>query len=586
MAVTHRADTAESLRATDIAHLVVPESDVYYLVENWGLTRGEDLLVERVVAEYAGESTPAIDRFPPLRLELDDHHMGLVIQPCRRIELQTDTPEGQRSRVMDARLDWDTVTLLTTADSDEQMLAHIARELRLQIRPAIIVRQMREQEQRQRQSQIRKEGDLLRKIALAIGTDALRDSIPLAALEALTATLGRDLEDREIAQLALASDGYSILSIHSSVLQARGLNPPSQWAGRQAARSWVRQHGFPAEFAGFVSSPRQAETDVDGPPVVGPLHDYQSAIAAQVRSLVSAPATSNRGIVSLPTGAGKTRVAVEALVDELASTDQGRRVIWVAETDELCEQAAQTWSLIWRNSGRRGTPLTVSRLWGSNEVIERDGYQVVVVGISKLLSLTSRPDFEEKYGWLADPMIIVVDEAHRSITTQYTRALSPLGRAKRVADVKVPLLGLTATPFRGFSDSQTKQLATRYQGRLLDEGVFPNDDVYAYLQGLGVLAQVEQRELPGAEIVMTEDEIEQTRKLGSLADSVTTKLSRDRVRNNTIVESILGLPGAPKILLFATSVENARVLASLLTFRGVEARAVSCLLYTSPSPRD
>ena len=33
---------------------------------------------------------------------------------------------------------------------------------------------------------------------------------------------------------------------------------------------------------------------------------------------------------------------------------------------------------------------------------------------------------QEQYGWLMHPAIIVVDEAHRSISPRYTRALSAL----------------------------------------------------------------------------------------------------------------------------------------------------------------
>ena len=253
------------------------------------------------------------------------------------------------------------------------------------------------------------------------------------------------------------------------------------------------------------------------------------------------------------------------------------RILWLAETDELCEQATQTWSQVWRAKGRAGTPMTLSRLWASNEPNERDGHQVVVASLAKLDAVVQRNDgaWEESFGWLANPSIIVVDEAHRSIGQQYTRTLSAMGGTKRVAELTTPLLGLTATPFRGFNATETEQLANRYHRNLLDEGVFPGDDVYGYLQQEGVLARIRHRELQGADLELTEDEIHHATQMRRLPESVENRLGKDDKRNNEIVSSVLDLPEDETALLFATSVENAKVLAALLTYNGVEARAVA-----------
>jgi superfamily II DNA or RNA helicase len=60
-----------------------------------------------------------------------------------------------------------------------------------------------------------------------------------------------------------------------------------------------------------------------------------------------------------------------------------------------------------------------------------------------------------------------------------------------------------------------------------------------------------------------------------LPESVENRLGKDDKRNNEIVSSVLDLPEDETALLFATSVENAKVLAALLTYNGVEARAVA-----------
>lgn len=222
-------------------------------------------------------------------------------------------------------------------------------------------------------------------------------------------------------------------------------------------------------------------------------------------------------------------------------------------------------------------PMTLSRLWAGNEPNERDGHQVVVASLAKLDTVVKRNngDWEESYGWLVNPTIIVVDEAHRSIGQQYTRTLSAMGGTKRVAEMTTPLLGLTATPFRGFNATETEQLANRYHRNLLDEGVFPGDDVYGYLQERGVLARINHRELRGAQLELTHDELEHTNRMRRLPESVENRLGKNDARNTEIVRAVLDLSEAETALLFATSVENAKVLAALLTYNGVEARAVA-----------
>ncbi|WEV78613.1 DEAD/DEAH box helicase family protein [Janibacter cremeus] len=576
VAVTHREDERDSLLAAGIPSIFTTEYDADILVEKWGLSPAEGLLEESVDAEYAGEPTLAVDKFPPLRHALPPDHLELSIQPCNRISLLTSTPRGQRSRPLSSRLEGK--TLLTTAIRGRDLLLEIARETNSTFKPDAVLRRMEQQQREKLRVEIAETDDLLKKLVLAIGVDSLQRSIPRPALDALSDSVDQPLSENEIARLALAMDGYSILANHAKELQRRQLDPPSQWAGRRAAREWVRKLGFPIEFAGFVSTSRDAELEVEGPPRLGPLHAYQVKIAKNVQGLLHNGPRANRGLVSLPTGAGKTRVAVQALVESMAWSADGMRVVWVAETDELCEQAIQTWSVVWRAFGAEGIPLTLSRLWAQNEANERDGFQVVVTSISKLDSIVKRGEgtgsWEVEYGWLKEPALIIVDEAHKSISPQYTRTLAALGGRKRVQDITTPLLGLTATPFRGFNNDETKRLAKRYDENLLDEGVFPDNDVYGHLQDMQVLARIRQIELQGSEITLTDEEIDEATNY-RLADSVTARLGEDGGRNNTILQSILSLDESAKILLFASSVENARVLAALMTFHGVSARDVS-----------
>ena len=52
-------------------------------------------------------------------------------------------------------------------------------------------------------------------------------------------------------------------------------------------------------------------------------------------------------MISLPTGSGKTRVAVQALVDAMRLDEFKGGILWIADRDELCEQAVESWAQVW-----------------------------------------------------------------------------------------------------------------------------------------------------------------------------------------------------------------------------------------------
>lgn len=102
----------------------------------------------------------------------------------------------------------------------------------------------------------------------------------------------------------------------------------------------------------------------------------------------------NRAILTLPTGAGKTRTAVEAIVEAICQAQfSGRFVLWVAQSDELCEQAVEAVREVWTHRsvriindarGQRGRPLRVFRLWGTRAVPDPSDSGIIVASIQKL----------------------------------------------------------------------------------------------------------------------------------------------------------------------------------------------------------
>lgn len=547
--------------------LMKDQLDVEQLIEAWGLENGKTLLEQELSYEGRGEPQILVDVYAKLRLW--DVPPSIKLQRCESIELLTVTNKGTRSRQVRSFLNDD--VLLTTSEEPRAALTDVSEHLGLGLGPAEIqsvLDHIKEQENSEILAQVRNARTVEEKLAALIGEELMRRQVPGAALSAVTGELGRDPNGSELARLVLAVHGVEALEKFKNVISDRGLTPPTQWAGGTSTRRFVADLGFPVEFAGFASDSKPAMFGVDGPADLDPLHDYQTIVTSKVKAMLRGTAEA-RGMVSLPTGAGKTRVAVQALVEEIAEGNLGGPIIWIAQSDELCEQAIETWSFIWRSLGP-SKPLHVGRLWSTNDVDEvGTGIQLIVATPQKLLTCKSK----EGYAWLTENSVVIVDEAHTSVAPMYTEVLEWLGLGRSRKD-KRPLIGLTATPFRNTNIAETSQLAARYDKNRLDEGAFVGDP-YEYLQKKKVLATVEQEVLEGVDIQLSASELAETEKFKDIPRSVQLKLGSNVARNQTILESVASLPEDWTVLLFATSVDNARVLASLLTFRGIPAVAIS-----------
>ncbi|HZL05773.1 MAG TPA: DEAD/DEAH box helicase family protein, partial [Coriobacteriia bacterium] len=348
----------------------------------WGMPRGRDLLQEEVVAEPTGEPNFLVDEFPPLRLVIDIADHDIQLQRCARLVRMNATPRGQVARPLPALRDGDRV--LVTASEPADTLRQVSTALRLEMTQGDIARvleSMASSATDEHRCRIREAPDDDARLVEAVGVDALSRLVPRQALDAMEQE-GRKPEPAEIAALARAVHGVGLLKQLRSVLEDLGLEPPRDWTGRRAARRYVTDLGFPLEWAGFPSTNPPAHERVDGPVTLKPLHSYQVHVTEQLKHLLAGPGP-DRGVVALPTGAGKTRVTVEALVDEIREGGVDGIIVWIAQSEELCEQAAETWTYVWRAIGPPDG-MSIGRLWGSNEITEDPTcFQLVIATIDK-----------------------------------------------------------------------------------------------------------------------------------------------------------------------------------------------------------
>lgn len=407
--------------------------------------------------------------------------------------------------------------------------------------------------------------------------------------EPLLASLGivglQDILQRitptQLAELVLAQLGPATLTTLRETLDAEGLKPPSRW-NTSEARAFVASLGFPDDFAASPESHREAEEYISGPIELPALHDFQREVLDGISDLVRRNSGRRRAVISLPTGGGKTRVTVEAAV-RLVLEPKGsqRSVIWVAQTDELCEQAVQAFRQVWINLGALRTDLRIVRLWGGNPNPAPPDMDKPIVVVASIQTLNSRMG-TEGLAWLRNPGLVVVDECHHAITPSYTNLLrfldAEVHRTNEQPKYEPPILGLSATPFRP-DDVESRRLAQRFDNRWLPA---QQEDLHRRLTQQGVLADVDLEPLPSG-IDLTSEELERLSALEdrwegidfeNLLESINQRLAGDQQRNERLVNRIVGARES-SILFFANSVLHAKEMAARLNISGIKAAAVS-----------
>ncbi|MCW2135108.1 sacsin N-terminal ATP-binding-like domain-containing protein [Arthrobacter sp. VKM Ac-2550] len=425
----------------------------------------------------------------------------------------------------------------------------------------------------------------LRREAQSMESDADRLEVyftPEDLKEKLPSGLWETLEDQglvdattSVAELYLTVNGNDAVKNLRPLFRDLGYRDvPERWTRNSSTLNWLRKMGFNGDFASQPADNLPSSDVIPGAVNLPPLHDYQKKVRDELASAilaVSAEGHRTKAMVEMPTGAGKTRVASQTVLELFSRDLLTGPVLWIAESQELCEQAVQTWGYVWRGLLDE-RPLTVGRLWGSNRVEEPEtDFSVIVATDAQLNAILSDPARATQFEWLRDCAVVVVDEAHRSGSSEvYTRLFRWLGVDGR--NHEKPLVGLSATPFKG-GDSGTTALIRRYGGYLIR--AFESDSPFEEAAQAEVLARVSYRKMPGINVVLGQDEINDAKKFRRVNPKVLERIGRDRNRLRTLVHDIEQLDPDWPVLVFTPSVLSAQVLASTLRYKDISAASVS-----------
>ena len=534
----------------------------------------------------ADAPVPLVDEWPGLRTHLSKERANLELVRCDGFQ-QMDGVNGYEER--DCIIIEGTVYVTRKGDERDEIAA-ILRALGLQLDREQIERillGLTDADVQAERDAVRERATDAERLLAAVGEFELRQRLP--------STLITILERSQSPVVGIRAAMAGIATFHTGALREYRdalvrLDPPKQWAGSQRAVEFVRSLGFGEEWAGERNPRRDPYVEVEGPYSLPELHDYQRKVVGNARRLIHSNGTAGerRGMISMPTGSGKTRVAVQAIVEAMREDGFKGGILWVADRDELCEQAVEAWRQVWASEGAQATQLRISRMWaGQPQPLPTGDMHVIVATIQTLAAKINRqPD---SYGFLADFKLLVFDEAHRSVAPTFTSVMLELGLTRWRRSHEPLLIGLTATPYRGHDVAETARLASRYGSNRLDSGAFTNDDpedVIRELQTMRILAQADHDTIEGGRFSMSDDELQQSRETPWLPRSVEGRIADDIGRTQRIVQAYKEhIDSAWPTLIFATSVEHAQTVAALLASMGVRARAVSAATDTSSRRR-
>jgi DNA repair protein RadD len=300
-----------------------------------------------------------------------------------------------------------------------------------------------------------------------------------------------------------------------------------------------------------------------------PLFSHQRLAATRV--LAALREEPYRVLLHMPTGAGKTRTAMHVIA-RMLNDQEPMLAVWLAHSEELCEQAASEFRSTWESLG--GRPVALHRWWGDHQLRAdqvTDG--LLIAGLAKAYSAGQRSI--EVIGELAGRVrLVVIDEAHQAVAPAYQHVLELLTASGQVS----PLLGLTATPGRTWNDlAEDERLADFFFRRNVQLEVPGYESPVEYLIEQGYLAQTEFVSLNySGDVELSEKDLTELAEALEVPPSIIETLAKHEQRNLVIVNRAEAMVREhQRLLIFAATVEHALLLATVLRARGVAAQAIT-----------
>ena len=262
------------------------------------------------------------------------------------------------------------------------------------------------------------------------------------------------------------------------------------------------------------------------------------------------------GVLVMPTGSGKTRVATKYLLESMVAN--GWQIVWLTHRAMLIEQVADSIykmsGSVLKNVDKNKKTFKMVCVSGEHSTIKAtEKYDdVMIYSVQSLVR-----NLEYLQAVLSDKVMIIVDEAHHTVSPSYQVIIKKI--QKLVKNVK--LLGLTATPVR-MTEAGTERLMK----------LFDNNIIYSIpmskLIAEGYLSEPHYEQIDtniDFKTTITLDEEKYIRKWGELSSETIDRMAEMVERNKIIVDTYMKNKEVyGKTLMFALNGAHCRSLCEEL----------------------
>ena len=303
------------------------------------------------------------------------------------------------------------------------------------------------------------------------------------------------------------------------------------------------------------------------------LLDFQIRIKEQLLNFIENKKLKT--IVHMPTGSGKTKTTIASLIDFNSKSEflKNNFLIWLAHSDELCDQAKDAFENLWGSYGSYKIALIRLKNQTIDEIKQHQG-GIIICTYSKLHRMRVNNNNARILEYIrSKSKFIVSDEAHMVPAETFKDSIEFITKLDYTF-----LIGLSATP-GGYYADQTEELSNYFLKNKItitdDENkILVGDEPINYLQNINVLSKIKTYQIKtdfNFEFT-TEEKLKILSSFDEgLSSELRIKMGEDIERNICIYGELSNLyENNLSTIVFACSLKHTKLLHKICILSGMK----------------